>query len=159
MNTATPAPDNITAAKSPTPDAFALGLVRWATEYAMHASPQQLDRQMHQAYGDLVPGSAARHRAVEADLAGRLRGGVQAVVALEEDEPERHLVPCLHCGQPFEFQWPATRQMFCSPRCQRRVARLRHLAKRPTGDAGVVQRECSAALARFRALLVEEITR
>lgn len=153
MATTDPTRENITTANGIRSGGFALGL----TEYAMHASPEQLDRQMRRAYGDLVPGSVARQRAVEADLTGRLRDTEPVQRRLAEIQAEGSLGSCDHCGQPFE---PLGRNhRFCSPRCQRRAARLREMARQPTGDPAAVSQECRAAYARLTALVAEQDAR
>lgn len=168
MNTAAPARDYITAAD----DIRSRDFVRELTTYAMHASPERIAQMMRQAYGDLVPGSVVRQRAVEADVSRRPRDTEPVRRRLADRRarrrrsrlrarrrgsarPLRGLVraTCAYerCGKPFEWQWPVTGQRFCSPRCRRGADRLRVMARQPNGDAVAIGQECFAALAQLRA--------
>jgi len=188
VNTATQTPDAITAAHPPTNARLALDrdLVRWATEYAMHASPEQLDRQMRRAYGDHGPDSYKRsveQRAAREQMQSRQASPteVEAVNAEAVNAPSktrrvrsrRRIRPlrglvkatCANerCSKPFEYEWPVVNKRYCSERCRWRAAarraRLRPVdpSRVPTPEAAEqVRQECLAAYARLTALLAEE---
>lgn len=117
-------------------------LVIALTTYAMHASPERVTEMMRDAYGDLVPGWAARSQALDDDLAGR----------------RRKWATCdyVRCSQVFERR--GRRHRFCSKRCQR-AERRRRERLRPLPpvlvDPRKVAQECMAA---FRALVGGEAT-
>lgn len=171
MNTATQTLHTITAAKSHIEDEFVLDLVRWATESAMHASPERIAEMMKQAYGDHGPDSAKRwreQRAAREQMQRRqaspaefkaVNGPAKPGRSRRRSRPVRGQVnaTCAYeaCGQPFERR--ARHQRFCSLRCRRGAARLRDMATvRPQGDPEAIVAEMEAALAHLGALVAQQ---